>query len=193
LSRQIRLNLAVVLAGGLLLGPAGISSPARADSTGRQIGNFLSGTGNLIYLGAGVALPLLEDGKQGAQHTLRIVDATLTSELFTEGLKYAVRERRPDSTAHDSFPSGHATAAFAVATTESHFHPRQALLWYGGATLISASRVTLHHHFIHDVLAGAGIGYLTARWELSQRRGLILAPVIEPSSRTFGLLVTRGF
>lgn len=193
MAQRIRLKLAVVLFACLLLDSPMVCPPVRADSTGRQIGKFFSGAGSLIYLGSGIVLPLLEDGKQGTGHTLRTIDALGTSVLFSEGLKLAVGERRPDSHAHDSFPSGHATAAFAVATTESHFHPKQAWFWYGGATLIAASRVTLHRHYIHDVLAGAGLGYLTARWELSQRRGLILAPVIEPDSRTYGLLLTKGF
>ncbi len=139
-----------------------------------------------------MVLPLLEDGGQGTAHTLRIVDAFVASELFTEGLKWTMHEKRPDARAHNSFPSGHATAAFVIATTESHFHPGQSLFWYGGAVLISASRVTLHRHFIHDVLAGALLCYGTARWELSQRRGLILTPVIQPTHHSFGLLVTKG-
>ena len=80
MSQQVRLNRVVVLVFGLLLGTPVFSAPVRADSTGRQIGNFLSGSGNLIYLGVGTVLPLLEDHKQGTGHTLRIIDSALTSE-----------------------------------------------------------------------------------------------------------------
>jgi membrane-associated phospholipid phosphatase len=175
-----------------LLTPGAVSRPAWAD-TSRDIGNFLSGAGNVIYLSAGVLIPVIADGKDGKTRTLRTADAMLTSVLFSEGLKLAVGEKRPDSSSHDSFPSGHATAAFAVATVETHFHPRQALLWYGGAALISASRVWLHRHYIHDVLAGAALGYGTARWQVTQRRGLILAPLIEPTHHSMGLMLTKGF
>jgi membrane-associated phospholipid phosphatase len=100
--------------------------------------------------------------------------------LITEGLKAVTREKRPDTNEHDSFPSGHATAAFAVATMASAYHPEQKSLWYLGATLISASRVRLNRHHPQDVVAGAVVGYTTARWELSEPRGLILSPIIRP-------------
>lgn len=164
----------------------------RADSAGRRAAQFASGGGNILYLAAGIGLPLLTDGNQGQNHSLRALDAMGTSVLVTEGLKALTREKRPDSNAHDSFPSGHATAAFAVATAQSAFHPREAPLWYLGATLISLSRVRLHRHTNGDVLAGAAVGYGVTRLELSAPRGLILSPVIQPDGHGVGLEVTKG-
>jgi membrane-associated phospholipid phosphatase len=174
-----------------VLSAAGIGrSPVMADSPARKASDFASGTGNIIYLGAALGLPLLADGKDGRNHALRTADAIGTSLLLTEGLKSLVREKRPDSDAHDSFPSGHATAAFAAATAESGLHPKQAPLWYLGATLISYSRVRLHRHYDRDVVAGALIGYGTARLELSAPRGLILSPLISPDTHSYGLQVS---
>jgi membrane-associated phospholipid phosphatase len=78
---------------------------------------------------------------------------------------------------------------------QSHYHPKQSVLWYGGATLISASRVRLHRHRISDVVGGAAVGFLTAKLELSQSRGLLLAPFIhrDGSTRTAGLELSRVF
>ena len=167
---------------------------ARADSLPVQADKFASGAGNLIFLGLGAGLPLLEDGRAGRNDTLRVVDAAGVSALFSEAAKRVTNEERPDHTDRESFPSGHATAAFAVATMESHFHPRQSPYWYGGASLIAASRVGLHRHFIHDVVAGAILGYATARWELSRPRGLILYPVISPGrGGQFGLTAALRF
>lgn len=101
--------------------------------------------------------------------------------------KRLFQEKRPDSNAHDSFPSGHATAAFSVATVESGLHPKQAIYWFAGATLISASRAALHRHTVGDVLAGSALGYGAARLELSTRRGLLLAPFIVPEKHASGL------
>jgi membrane-associated phospholipid phosphatase len=154
------------------------------------VAQFGSGSGNILFLAAAVGLPLIEDGPQGRDHALRTADALGTSVLLTTGLKALTRVKRPDSNARDSFPSGHATAAFAVATTESAFHPRQAPLWFLGAALISQSRVRLRRHTEADVIAGAAVGYLTARLELSQRRGLILSPLIQPRSQGVGLQIT---
>lgn len=156
---------------------------------------FASGTGNLLYLGAGALLPLVEDGKEGKQHAFRAVDATLTATLITEGLKRIVREKRPDSNDRTSFPSGHATAAFAIATMQASFHPKQAILWYAGATVIAASRVKLRRHYTQDVIAGAIIGFATARLELKQPRGLLLSPFIhgDRAGRSTGVSVGGSF
>lgn len=153
---------------------------------------FASGTGNLLYLGAGTLLPLIEDGKNKKEHTLRAADSLLTSTLITEALKRIVREKRPDSNERTSFPSGHATAAFAIATMQASFHPKQAILWYAGATAIAASRVKLRRHYTQDVLAGAAIGFVTARLELKQPRGLLLAPFIRGSRRQSVTGVSMG-
>ncbi len=160
---------------------------AFADSPARQASNFASGSGNVIYLAAAVGLPLLSDGKHGTNHALRAADAIGTATLLGEGFKNLFHEKRPDSNAHDSFPSGHATAAFAAAAVESDLHPHETAAWFTGATLISYSRIRLHRHYGRDVIAGALLGYGTARLELSEPRGLILSPIIQPDSRGFGL------
>jgi len=164
------------------LSAATTSTPARYPS----LAKFASGTGNIIYLAAGTLLPLIEDGRDKKEHSLRTADSLITATLLTEGLKRIVREKRPDNSERNSFPSGHATAAFAVATMESHYHPNQAILWYTGAALISYSRVRLRRHYTQDVIAGAAIGFFTARFELNQRRGLILSPFISPRNKGGG-------
>lgn len=172
-----------------------IHSIARADSNSSEA-KFASGAGNVIYLGVGTLLPLLEDGKDGKEHAARTADSVFTSTLLTELLKHVVREKRPHSEDRTSFPSGHATAAFAVATMESQYHPKQALLWYGGATLIGVSRVQLHRHFTHDVIAGAAVGYFTSKFELKRPHGLLLSPFIHDEGsgeRAAGLQLSHSF
>lgn len=157
---------------------------------------FASGNGSALFLAAGTLLPLVTDGKDGSQHTLRTVDALAVSTLLTSGLKVLTHQKRPDSSSYDSFPSGHASAAFTVATMQAHFHPRQALLWYGGATIIAASRVKLNRHYTRDVVAGAVLGFASARFELKQPRGLLLRPFIRsdgPNNRVTGLSFGRTF
>ena len=146
-----------------------------------------------MFLAAGTGLPLIEDGKAGRNHSLRALDALITSELLSEGLKSLTREKRPDSSAHNSFPSGHAVSAFSVATIESDLHPKQAIYWYTGATLISASRFTLHRHTVGDVLFGAALGYGIGRLEMSSKRGLLLSPWIQPEKRSVGLMFSSSF
>ena len=79
---------------------------------------------------------------------------------------------------HTSFPSGHATAAFAVASvvaSESAFRWPHAShyiqpLAYGLATSVALARVYSDKHWASDVLAGAGIGTLTGLTVVSYHR-----------------------
>lgn len=167
---------------------------ASADSSfDHQFFAFMSSTGNILFLAAGTGLPLVEDGKAGRNHTLRALDALTTSELLSYGLKSLTREKRPDTFEHDSLPSSHAVTSFAVATVESDLHPKQAIYWYAGATLISASRFALHRHTVGDVLFGAAMGYGIGRLEMSSKRGLLLSPWIQPEKHAVGLSFRSSF
>ena len=57
-----------------------------------------------------------------------------------------------------SFPSGHATTAFATAVLLSLWYPRSAGLCIPLAVLVGLSRIMLLSHFPSDVLAGALLG-----------------------------------
>jgi membrane-associated phospholipid phosphatase len=66
-----------------------------------------------------------------------------------------------------SFPSGHAIAAFSVATVIARRYPRQKWLpyvAYGLASAVGFSRMTLSSHFPSDVLMGGALGYSIARF-----------------------------
>jgi hypothetical protein len=70
------------------------------------------------------------------------------------------------SRSHSSFPSGHTTSAFAVATvfaTVYENRPWVPVLAYGTATLVGLSRITENRHWATDVAVGAALGYLTGR------------------------------
>ena len=57
-----------------------------------------------------------------------------------------------------SFPSGHATTAFAAAAAIGVFHPRLRVPLFALAGLVGLSRVYLGVHYGLDVLAGAALG-----------------------------------
>ena len=166
-------------------------------ATNKGFSDFVSGTGTTLFVGGGALLPLLTDGPDGGQHTLRVVDALATSAVLCNGIKAVVQSPRPDNEKElDSFPSCHATTAFAVARMQSHYHPDYALLWYGGAALISYSRLDLNRHRFGDVLVGAGLGYLVGEVELGQKRGLLLFPLIRQDAQgntVLGLQVKSEF
>lgn len=72
-----------------------------------------------------------------------------------------------------SFPSGHATGAFAVATVFAQRYRRHRWVpWvaYGMAGAIGFSRITLQSHFPADVFLGAALGYSISRFQVMRAR-----------------------
>ena len=94
--------------------------------------------------------------------------------LTTSGFKAAITRTRPDGDGKDSFPSGHATRAFASATMASANlagTPMPQGLRIGldaGITTLAAgtawARVEGGRHFPSDVLAGAAVGSFVSTW-----------------------------
>lgn len=100
-----------------------------------------------------------------------VICATLaTTSIITYGLKYSVSRPRPYVTYPDitkkglggskSFPSGHTSSAFALATSLSLEYPKwyfiaPSYLW---ACSVGYSRMRLGMHYPSDVFAGAIIG-----------------------------------
>jgi undecaprenyl-diphosphatase len=76
---------------------------------------------------------------------------------------------------HDpSFPSDHATAAFAIAVAVVFFHRRLGMAFLVAAAAIAFSRVLMAMHYPTDVLAGAGTGIAAAVCVCTLGRPLIL-------------------
>ena len=67
-----------------------------------------------------------------------------------------------------SFPSGHTSAAFMVATLLGYYFPPLMIPLYCWATLVGCSRVVLGVHFPTDILVGALLGICTALFSLGQ-------------------------
>lgn len=99
----------------------------------------------------------------------------IASEMITPALKKIIGRKRPfrnegefafDSfSPHVSFPSGHATRAFAVAAViDGHYRQRWVKITaYTIATLVAYSRMNSDMHWSSDVLAGAVIGYTVGK------------------------------
>jgi membrane-associated phospholipid phosphatase len=62
---------------------------------------------------------------------------------------------------YNSFPSGHVTTVFSIATALSLFFPKYRASFFVYALVVSASRVIIDAHYVGDVIAGAYIGVTT--------------------------------
>jgi membrane-associated phospholipid phosphatase len=123
-------------------------------------------------------------GKPGLRDTGRdAVEAAVFAGLITTILKPVFGRERPEQSGgrtifhgftskYESFPSGHATIAWAVASvvamrTDGWIVPTVA---YTLATLVAFDRVNDEKHFIADVFTGAAIGVAVGRFVVGRHR-----------------------
>jgi len=119
--------------------------------------------------------------------------AVAFSNLITEVLKYCIGRGRPfvggeanvfhfshfaGNPAYYSFPSGHATTAFALALAVSAVWPQARIAMAVYALIIAASRLVLLAHHPSDVVAGAMVGIVGAMfvryWFAARRLGFAI-------------------
>lgn len=106
----------------------------------------------------------------------------ILSTALTTGLKYGINRKRPYVTYSDiqaqqhtgpySFPSGHTSSAFALATSVTMVFPKwyvavPAFVWAGS---VAYSRMHLGVHYPGDLLGGAlvGAGSAWLSWKLNR-------------------------
>lgn len=80
------------------------------------------------------------------------------SKLFEDNLYGFDWFVSPTAYGMHSFPSGHTTTAFTVATALTLIFPRFAVAFYLGALLVGLSRIGVLYHYPSDVVAGAMLG-----------------------------------
>ena len=132
---------------------------------------------------------------------LASTEAQLLSLAFTLGIRNVLGRSQPreergmghfDPGSDGSFPSAHASQAFAVATVlADRFGWDVGVPAYGLASAVGFSRLALDKHWTADVVAGAFLGVLVGK-ALSVRHRtshgfLDFVPFVEPETRTYGL------
>ena len=123
-----------------------------------------------------LAVGFFRDDEQETSVGLDMLEATALGSLSSFALKQALGRSRPhDSGQHsdwlnggDSFPSGHATAAFAAAEVFADRRPAGEWQWRALAYTLAAAtayaRVHDNMHWTSDVVAGAALGIATGRF-----------------------------
>jgi len=120
--------------------------------------DYLEDAGNVLQ----IALPAAALGatvyKKDLPGLIQLAEAFAATEILTEGLKYTVKETRPNGGGM-SFPSGHTSAAFCgAAFIDMRYSESWGLPAYGLAAITGWSRIESENHFPWDVAAGAVIG-----------------------------------
>lgn len=88
----------------------------------------------------------------------------------TLALKLTIDKQRPDGSGDDSFPSGHAAAAFGgAAFLQRRYGWNYGAPAYALATFVGWSRVYADRHWVEDVVAGAAISLASAYCFVSPR------------------------
>jgi membrane-associated phospholipid phosphatase len=165
-----------------LLKKININHPCKLDGTFRFIANTTSA------ISIAIPVVVVGDGFINNNHDISTKGivmgvSLLTAMTLTTGLKFIIRRQRPFDASGDidkkidvggfSFPSGHTTAAFAIATSLSLAFPKwyvigPSFLWAGS---VAYSRMFLGVHYPVDILGGIVVGvgssflcYSAQRW-----------------------------
>jgi membrane-associated phospholipid phosphatase len=183
------------------------------NGPGRSSARFLSQIGDAgagaLLMGVGYLAGRWSGHDRLAEASSLSAEAALSAGLWSTILKAATGRNRPSSHGigdfgdYDhtrgeqpgSFPSGHATGAFAVATVFSGMYPdHKWVSWvsYTTAGLIGLSRISLARHFPTDVIAGALLGNSMGRMVLARRgeaapKRSSFQPILNPQDGAVGL------
>ena len=153
--------------GGLPIVSHDVSWAGKAYVTGGVAGAF--------YL-AGLATHNYHARETGILAAESLIDTG----IVTSVLKLATQRPRPNSdnghgaffTGGNSFPSGHSSTVWSVATViayEYHDHPLVKYGAYAAAVAVSMSRFSGRNHFLSDIVVGSAIGYGIGRYVYKTR------------------------
>lgn len=170
-----------------------MSEPQRQLTTSRAI----SHAGSVYGLGA-VATTFYLFGRKNNDYRARetgllSAEALIDSMIVESALKGITQRGRPLTGVErseffdggNSFPSGHSTQAWAVATViaKEYKHRRAVqVAAYGVATAVSVARFTGQKHYISDVLAGSALGFAIGRYVYSAHHRDEMDPAISKSA-----------
>ncbi|MDQ2944583.1 MAG: phosphatase PAP2 family protein [Acidobacteriota bacterium] len=129
------------------------------------------------------AYAMWTDDAAGHVETYVMLEAAGFSAVTSEALKFAAGRERPNETTSvnkwraggTSFPSLHATAAFAIGTVlaesgNDEYRWIRRILGYGVATGTAYLRLHDNVHWLSDTIAGAAIGMSTAHFTMNRRK-----------------------
>jgi membrane-associated phospholipid phosphatase len=134
-----------------------------------------------LIAGTGLYASFIDDS-DGYRETWSLLEAGVFSTATSEVLTLAAGRERPDASSSPnqwrqggvSFPSVHASAAFAIGTVfaesgNDEYRWIRRIIGYGVAAGTSYMRVRDNVHWLSDVVAGSALGIATARFVLNSQ------------------------
>ena len=185
---------------------------------------WISNAGSVYGLGAAATTFYLIGRKKNdyrARETGVLSAEAMINSIIVEGALKGITQRGRPLDGHErseffdggsSFPSGHSTQAWAVATVIAHEYkdrPAVQIAAYGIASAVSVARFTGHKHYISDVLAGRALGFGIGKFvyhahhresltedddsETVQSKWPLITPQFNRQARQYGVALTWNF
>ena len=147
------------------------------DTQEDEFARFASASQYQIILAEG--LWMMSQGHNGRRAAWRGFGATAVTGMLTVAVKKTWRRRRPypNDQKFGTFPSGHTSTVFAMATVMANASPRHKWLAYSSAAAVGWSRVKVRAHHPQDVFAGALLGYIVGKKFAPKNYERINAPI----------------
>ncbi|MBI5099876.1 MAG: phosphatase PAP2 family protein [Nitrospirae bacterium] len=129
-----------------------------AVSVSVQASDSIETAGDVLLIILPATAAGLTVGFKDTKGALQFGESAALTLGVTYGLKYAIKEERPNGGSH-SFPSAHTSISFASAEfMRKRYGWKYGIPAYAAAFFVAYSRVDARQHYTHDVLAGAAIG-----------------------------------
>tara|TARA_B100000029_G_C17578474_1_gene958881 strand:+ start:912 stop:1625 length:714 start_codon:yes stop_codon:yes gene_type:complete len=121
--------------------------------------------GHWILLSSILVTSLNDDGEPKLSEKMEFATlAMITNVVVTEGMKRGFGRKRPNGNCCKSFPSGHTSHSFTIATIVNELYGDQiGIAAYCLAALVATSRINDNKHYLSDVIFGAGLGTAVGR------------------------------
>jgi PAP2 superfamily len=194
-----------------ILGFGGVAALA-VHTYDESVNSHLSGSKSFFYpgklLGSAPGLAVISlgtyafgratDNRTVSHLGMDLLRSAAVSGALTYAVKASVRRHRPAGGGGKccSFPSGHASSTFALASVLwRHLGWKAAVPTYTVATYVALSRLHEDVHFLSDVVFGAAIGIISGRAVVHHDRhfyGMRIQPMPVPGGGV-GVMVAGSF
>ena len=186
---QFTNNRIVGLIGAVLIALLTVEAAAQENDSGRTRRGDVGDALQIALPLAALSTSVIKKDWQGTGEFAKGFAASLGTTYL---LKETISKERPDGRDDDSFPSSHTAVSFHAA---AYIHERYSLKWalpvYVAAAYVGYSRVVDDRHDEQDVLVGAAIGYVAARYFTTEYQGVTITPAL--SENLYGVHLSYRF